>query len=138
GSAKPRRLTSTKGSESGPAWSSDGRKLAFSARREDDEASQIYVMDVAGGGEARRVTSSPLAARSPLWSPDGQSLLYQGSSYPGAADAEANRKIAAERKDAKSRVRIYDSFPIRRWDRWLDATQTHLFVVPAEGGAARD
>src|SRR5947209_13283142 len=69
GSAKPRRLTSTKGSESGPAWSSDGRKLAFSARREDDEASQIYVMDVAGCGEARRRTSSLLAARSSLRSP---------------------------------------------------------------------
>ncbi|HVD78426.1 MAG TPA: S9 family peptidase, partial [Vicinamibacteria bacterium] len=24
------------------------------------------------------------------------------------------------------------------WDRWLDDTQTHLFVVPAAGGAARD
>jgi len=138
GSAKPRRLTSTKGSESGPAWSPDSRKLAFAAKRDDDEVSQIYVIDVAGGGEARRLTSSPLAARTPRWSPDGRWLLYQGSSYPGAANAEANKKVAAERKDAPSKVRIYDSFPIRRWDRWLDDTQTHLFVVAAEGGAGRD
>src|SRR5438477_6787345 len=42
GSAKPRRLTNTKSAESGVAWSPDGRKLAFSAKREGDEASQIY------------------------------------------------------------------------------------------------
>jgi len=138
GSAKPRRLTSNKAAESGPAWSPDSRKIAFSSRREDDEVSQIYVLDVAGGGEAHRVTSSPLAARAPVWSPDGESILYQAGSYPGAADPDANKKIAAERKDAKSKVRIYDSFPIRRWDRWLDDAQTHLFVVPATGGAARD
>jgi dipeptidyl aminopeptidase/acylaminoacyl peptidase len=139
GSAQPRRLTSSKGGESAADWSPDSRKLAFAAKREDDEVAQVYVIDVAGGGEARRITSSPLAARTPVWSPDGRSIAFQGSAYPGAADAEANRKIAAERKDVKSKVRIYESFPIRRWDRWLDDTQTHLFVVAAEGeGAARD
>jgi dipeptidyl aminopeptidase/acylaminoacyl peptidase len=138
-SAKARRLTSAKGSESGPAWSPDSRRVAFSAKREEDEVAQIYVIDVAGGGEARRVTSSPLAARGPVWSPDGRSLLYQASAYPGAADAEANKKAAQARKEAKSKLRAYDGFPIRRWDRWLDDTQTHLFVVPAEGdGKARD
>ena len=139
GSAPPRRLTSSKGGESAAAWSPDSRKVAFSAKREDDEVAQVYVIDVAGGGEARRITSSPLAARSPAWSPDGRSIAFQGGAYPGAADAEANRKAAAERKDAKSKVRIYESFPIRRWDKWLDDTQTHLFVVSADGeGAARD
>jgi hypothetical protein len=56
GSAKPRRLTFTKGGESGVAWSPDSRRIAFSARREGDEVSQIYVLDVADGGEAVRVT----------------------------------------------------------------------------------
>src|SRR5262245_45866941 len=32
GSGKPRRLTFTKGPESGVVWSPDGKKLAFSAR----------------------------------------------------------------------------------------------------------
>jgi dipeptidyl aminopeptidase/acylaminoacyl peptidase len=139
GSAPPRRLTSSKAAESGADWSPDGRRLAFTTKREDDDVAQVYVLDVAGGGEARRVTSSPLAARSPRWSPDGKSILYQGSVYPGAADAEANKKIAAERKDPKSKVRIYDTFPIRRWDKWLDDTQTHLFVAPVDGeGKTRD
>ena len=139
GGGKPRRLTSTKGGESAPAWSPDGRRLAFAARREDDEVAQAYVIDIAGGGEARRVTSSPLAVRGPLWSPDGSALVYQSAVHPGAADLEANRKLAAERKDAKSKVRAYESFPIRRWDRWLDDTRAHLYLVPLEGdGKPRD
>lgn len=139
GSTRPRRLTSSKGAESGADWSPDSRRLAFTTKREDDDVAQVYVLDVAEGGEARRVTSSPLAARAPRWSPDGKSILYQSAVYLGAADAEANKKIAAERKDPKSKVRIYDTFPIRRWDKWLDDTQSRLFVVPVDGdGRSRD
>lgn len=139
GSAEPRRLTSTKGGEGGAAWSPDSRRVAFTARREDDEVAQVYVIEVAAGGEAQRVGSSPLAVRAPQWSPDGRWLLFQAAAYPGAADMEANRKAAAERKDAKSKVRTYESFPIRRWDRWLDETRARIFVMPADGSApARD
>jgi dipeptidyl aminopeptidase/acylaminoacyl peptidase len=141
GSAKPRRLTAGKAAESGARFSPDGRRIAFSAKRDDDEVSQIYVLDVGQGGEAQRVTASPLAARGPVWSPDGAWIAYQSAVYPGATDLEATRKAAAERKDAKSKVRAYDSFPIRRWDRWLDDTRTHLFLVRADGASgasARD
>jgi dipeptidyl aminopeptidase/acylaminoacyl peptidase len=136
GSAPARRLTATKTGESGAAWSPESRRIAFSAKREDDEVSQIYVLDLAGG-EAQRITSSPLAARGPRWSPDGRTIAYEAGSYPGA-DETANRRIVADRKDLKSKVRTFDRFPIRRWDRWLDDTQPRLFVVPAEGGGARD
>ncbi len=139
GSAKPRRLTTGKGAESGPAWSPDSRRLAFTAKREDDEVAQVYVLDLGLGGEAQRVTASPFAARGPVWSPDGRSLAYQSAVLAGATDIESNRRLAKERKEAKSKVRIYDGFPIRRWDHWLDDSATHLFVLPADGsGPARD
>src|SRR5262245_33328706 len=77
GSAPPRRLTSSKSAENGARWSPDSRRIAFAAKREDDEVAQIYVLDVGGGGEARRVTSWPLAARSPVWSPDGRTIAFQ-------------------------------------------------------------
>jgi len=35
GSAEPRRLTNSKGGESGVEWSPDSRRIAFSARREE-------------------------------------------------------------------------------------------------------
>jgi dipeptidyl aminopeptidase/acylaminoacyl peptidase len=135
GSAKPRRLTSTKSGESGVAWSSDSRRIAFSAKREGDEVNQVYVLDVAEGGEAVRVTSLSTGARSPQWRPDGRALLFVSTVYPAAADDEANKKIAAERKAQKYRVRVYEKFPIRNWDKWLEDTQAHLFVQIAQPGA---
>ncbi|MGI8735411.1 MAG: prolyl oligopeptidase family serine peptidase [Pyrinomonadaceae bacterium] len=135
GSAKPRRLTFSKGSESGVAWSHNSRRIAFSAKREGDEVNQIYVLDVVDGGEAVRVTSLSTGARSPQWRPDGTALLFISSVYPGAPDDEANKKIAAERKAQKYRARVYEKFPIRNWDKWVEDTQSHLFVQDAQPGA---
>ncbi|HEY2964248.1 MAG TPA: S9 family peptidase [Pyrinomonadaceae bacterium] len=134
-SAKPRRLTFSKSAENGVTWSPDSRQIAFSARREGDEASQLYVLDVANGGEAVRITSLSTGARSPQWRPDGKALLFVSTVYPGAADDEANKKIAAERKAQKYRARVYEKFPIRNWDRWVDDMQSHLFIQDAQPGA---
>ena len=133
GKTSPRRLTSTRGGESGPDWSPDGRRIAFSARRDGDEASQIYVLDL-GGGESVRVTNISTGARSARWRPDGKALLFTSNVFPGAADDEANKKIAGERKALKYRARVYDKFPIRQWDHWLDDSQPHLFVQTVEPG----
>jgi dipeptidyl aminopeptidase/acylaminoacyl peptidase len=138
-SASPRRLTFSKGGESGVAWSPDSQRLAFSAKREGDEVSQIYVLDVAAGGEAVRVTSLSTGARTPVWRPDGKALVFTSTVFPGAADEESNKKIAAERKAQKYRARVYESFPIRNWDKWIEDTQGHLFIQSLEPGAkARD
>ena len=119
-SAKPRRLTFSKGGESGVVWSADSQRLAFSAKREGDDVSQIYVLDVAAGGEAVRVTSLSTGARSPQWRPDGKALLFTSTVFPGAADEEANKKIAVERKAQKYRARVYEKFPVRNWDKWVE------------------
>lgn len=136
-SAKPRRLTFSKSAESGVVWSPDSQRLAFSAKREGDEVSQIYVLDVADGGEAVRLTSISTGARSPQWRPDGKALLFTSTVYPGAADEDANKKIAAERKALKYKARVYEKFPIRNWDKWIEDTQGHLFVQSLEPDAFR-
>ncbi len=139
GASKPRRLTSTKASESGATWSPDSRRIAFTAKRDGDEQSQVYVIDVANGGEAQRVTSSPTGAQDPSFSPDGNRIFYFSSIYRDAADDEANKKAAKDAKDRKFNVRIYDSFPIRNWDRWIETDrQLHLFVQPLEGGSSKN
>lgn len=138
GSAKPRRITFTKASESDVTWSPDSHRIAFSTKREGDDAAQIYLLDVAGGGEAQRVTNAATGARNPQFRPDGNALLFVTGVWPGAADDEANRKLVKERKDRKYNVRVYTSFPIRHWDRWLDEQQTHIEVQPLDGSKAHD
>ena len=135
GSAEPRRLTNTKGGESGVDWSRDSKRIAFSARREGDDVAQVYVLDLSSGGEAQRVTSLSTGASNPLWRPDGKAILFSSMVYPGATTDSANRAAAAERKARKYNARVYDNSPIRLWDRWLDDRKPGLFVQPLEPGA---
>lgn len=136
GTAEPRRLTSTPGAEGGVAWSVDGTRLAFSARRGDDDAAQIYVMDIARGGEAQRVTSASTGARAPRWKPDGTAILFTSDVYPGARTDADNKAAAAERRARKYNARVFDSFPVRDFDRWLDDRHASLLVQPLTPGAA--
>ncbi len=121
GSTKPRKITFTKGSESGVAWSPDSRRIAFSAKREGDDQAQIYILGIADGGEAQRVTSVSSGARSPEFAPDGRSISFAASEYRNATDDESNKKLTKDAKDRKANVRVYETFPIRSWDRWVES-----------------
>jgi dipeptidyl aminopeptidase/acylaminoacyl peptidase len=120
GSASPRRLTFSTAAESNPAWSPDSRRIAFAAKREGVDESQIYVLNIAAGGEAERVTNVSTGASRPLWRPDGEAILFVSMVYPGAGDDAENRRQFEERKARKYNARAYEDFPIRHWDRWLD------------------
>ena len=134
-STPPRKLTYTKNPESDAIWSPDGQKLAFVTKREDDESNQIYVLDLQKGGEALRVTSVSTGATSPRWRPDATALLFTSLVYPDAPDDETNRRIAGERNARKYSARVYEGFPIRYWDRWLDDRQVHLLVQDLVSGS---
>ena len=137
-----RRLTATVGRESGANWSRDSQRIAFSAKRDTDEVEQIYILSLSGG-EAQRVTQSATGARTPLFSPDGDAIAFVSSVYPGTLTDEDNKRVAAERKARKWNARIYDGFPVRSWDHWLDDKTVRLFVQPLDvyggpAGAARN
>jgi len=139
GRSAPRRLTHTRAPEKGVAWSPDSHAIAFSTKREGDEAEQIYILDLGAGGEARRLTNLSTGAAHPQWRPDGKAILFESLVYRGALDDDANRKIAAERKARKYNVRAYEHFPVRYWNQWLDDRQPAILVQPVEeGSSARD
>ena len=56
-----------------PAWSPDGRKLAFVSRR--DGNSEIYVIN-ADGSEQENLTQHPARDSHPSWSPDGRRIVF--------------------------------------------------------------
>jgi dipeptidyl aminopeptidase/acylaminoacyl peptidase len=131
----PRRITNTKAAEGDVAWSADSSSIAFVTKRETDDVEQIYILNLAEGGEARRLTNISTGASSPKWRPDGKAILFESLVYPNAADDEANKKIAADRKAHKYNVRAYEHFPIRFWNQWLDDRQPTLMVQSIAAGS---
>jgi dipeptidyl aminopeptidase/acylaminoacyl peptidase len=125
GSSAPRRLTSTRGAESGVDWAPDSKRVAFSARREGDEVEQIYVLSLEGG-DAQRVTTLATGGTHPEWRRDGKALLFE------------SMLKAARQTPEKSTARVFTSLPIRFWNVWNDGSKPHLFVQSLDGGDAVD
>lgn len=56
-----------------PAWSPDGRKIAFTSTR--DGNANVYVMN-ADGSNVTQLTDHPSGSWWPAWSPDGQQIAF--------------------------------------------------------------
>ena len=86
-SGEKRRLTSPPAKsvgDSGPAFSPDGRSLAF-ARTISGFFSDIYLLalaeDLTPNGEPKRLTCQNLPSWSPTWSPDGREIVYASGRF---------------------------------------------------------
>lgn len=75
GRTEPLRLTNNPADDRDPAWSPDGRTVAFVSNR--DHPWELYIMDVVTK-EATRLTYSQDFIGAPTWSPDGLFLAYEG------------------------------------------------------------
>jgi TolB protein len=67
------RLTHDESSDSSPAWSLDGQKIAFESTRDGNV--EIYAMN-ADGTDPVRLTDHPGADLFPAWSPDGRRIAF--------------------------------------------------------------
>jgi len=75
GSTAPKALT-TKEAASQPAWSPDGKQLAFV--RAVDNKPQVFILSF-DGGEPIQLTKFKYGAGAPKWSPDGKKILFSAS-----------------------------------------------------------
>ena len=103
------QLTRNKKSSSGPAWSPDGRWIAFTSSRADDK-SQIFVISP-DGGEAIQLTKAETGVGGFDWSHDGRKIAYTASDPVP--------------EDAKARKDFYGDYDVVR----REYTHSHLWTI---------
>src|SRR5882762_2432001 len=135
GGGEMRQLTNDEHSSTSPHWSPDGEKLAFISAR--DGESQIWTIDVSNGA-LKKITSISTGAGDPIWSPDGKWLAFASDVYPECKDDACNKRRAEEVAQSKVKAHVADRLLYRHWKSWKDGTRSHVFVVSAGGGEARD
>lgn len=121
----------------GAQWSPDGERILFTGRGEPS-GSQIFVRWMDDEGATTQITRLENGPSSARWSPDGRWIAFTsrvndradfaGVELPGRPDG------ASWTADPKVVER-----PAYKRDRqgYVDTGWTHVFVVPADGGTAR-
>ena len=120
-----RQITNTVGCEYEPAWSPDGKWIAFTATKRDvttidsiAEDTHVWVVDATGGGRRELTSSLDRRARSPRWSTDsrnifflagdrGQTLLYGVKTEGGSARPLFDRLVPESSQIVALRVPAY-------------------------------
>lgn len=130
-----KRITSEGTRNERPRWSPDGKRVAFTSNRSG--SAQVWIME-ADGAKARQVTNLSTEAAGVLYSPDGKNLVFTSSVYPDCKDEACNKARLEAAGKSKVRARVYGSLLYRHWDKWDEGRRDHIFVVPVDGGVARD
>lgn len=65
-----------------PAWSPNGKKIAFASYRDGTPGSQIYVMNANGSDQTRLTLFGTGGSYAPTWSPAGTKIAFTHDNFP--------------------------------------------------------
>ena len=130
-----RPLLSSKKNYYSPRWSPDGTRLAYLSNEEGKPQLYIRWMDTGQTALVTNVTSSPSNI---TWSPDGESIAFTMS-----VDAD-EKPLKVEMPKKPKGAKWSEKFQYITKARYqadgrgvLEPAYTHIFIVPADGGTAR-
>ena len=145
----PKQLTSGDLSQSSPAWSPDGKTIAFeqdtteNQEVRDDSWPGLYLLSVTDGG-ARALPTGFAQSSTPAWSPDGKTIAFVCSKGRGLENDVC--VVGVGGGTAKNLTADWNLDPSS--PAWSDDGKTlyffseisgnvHLFAVAATGGPIR-
>jgi dipeptidyl aminopeptidase/acylaminoacyl peptidase len=116
-----------------PAWSPDGRRIAFFADRNGSD--DIYVMNADGSGQIRLTTTGTNFA--PTWSPDGTQILYMcripANPPPPPGSPPADFELCVINADGSGFTRLTDNPSQELTPTWSPDGQRIAFHRPVAG-----
>lgn len=131
----PTQITSEGTLNERPKWFPDSRRIAFISNR--NGSAQVWTM-AADGGSPKAVSNISTEASGLLVSPDGKKIVFLSSVYPDCPDDACNKKRLGEEETSKVKARVYTKLLYRHWTEYQSKRRSHLFVVDANGGTAKD
>lgn len=131
---QPKQLTDGAKQDEGPAWSPDGKTIAYVSNR-DGGAKQVYLHDVASG-KSRKLTNLSSGAASVKWVPDGSGVVLVSDVHPDCGvDPECIKQKDAAAAEKVVKARVIDSLLFRHWNAWQEPTRAHILHVALDGKA---
>ncbi|MEM6301393.1 MAG: S9 family peptidase [Pseudomonadota bacterium] len=131
-----RKLTNFEGDESQAYWSPDSTRIAYVRTVDEANGAEIYVYWLASGTSAR-ITQLPNAPSELRWSPNGESIVFtmEVAEKPAVIGKRPAKPEGAEwAEPPRVTTRLYHEAD---GSGYLEPTYSHIFLVPAEGGTAR-
>lgn len=137
----PQKLPSTASGESDGRWAPDGKSYLYISSVEGGSQVWISGFEPATGsasGTPRKVTNISTEADGAIWSPDGKNIVFASEVYPGCSDDACNKFSDEARAKSKVKAMVFEHLLFRHWNHFNSDKRSHLFVVPVDGGVAKD